>query len=109
MRHLILLSAAALLTACDGNAENAGEVTDARNGEAAVVGQGPAERVGARIDAARESAEAAVEAKADELRDKADLDAEKLEAHADRLEERAKQVRDEAKQAAKALEESVER
>jgi DNA anti-recombination protein RmuC len=110
MRHLILLAGAAtLLAACDGAAENAGEATDARNGEASVVGQGPAERMGARIDAARDSAEDAVEAQADAIRDKADLDAEKLEAEADRFEERAKQIRDDAKEAAKRLEESAER
>lgn len=109
MRHLVLLAGtAALLAACDGAAENSGEITDAKNGESVTIGQGPAERMGARLDAARDSAEDAVEAQADAIRDRADLDAEKLEAEADRFEERAKQVRDDAREAAKQLESRTE-
>ncbi len=65
--------------------------------------------MGERIDQARESAEASVEAQADALRDNADLDAEKLEAQADRLEDKADAVRDEAKRAADAIEKQVSR
>lgn len=106
---IIMLAGVALLAACDGTAENAGEIQDADNGEAVAVGAGPAERMGERIDRARESAEQAVDAQADAIRDRADLDAERLEAEADRLEERADAVRDEAKRAAEALKEQVAR
>ncbi len=106
---IIMLTGAALLAACDGTAENAGEIKDAENGQAVAIGEGPAERMGERIDRARDSAEDAVEAQADALRDKADLDAEKLEAHAHRLEARADAVRDEAKLIADAIEKEVSR
>ena len=110
MRSILLMTAAAaLLAACDGTAENAGEIKDAENGQAVAIGAGPAERMGERIDQARESAEASVEAQADALRDNADLDAEKLEAQADRLEAKADAVRDEAKRAADAIEKQVSR
>lgn len=106
---IIMLAGAALLAGCDGPAENAGEITDAETGQAVAVGAGPAERMGASIDRARDSAEAAVDAQADAIRDRANVDAEQLEAQADRLEDRADAVRDEAKRAAEAVEERVAR
>jgi hypothetical protein len=104
MRWTMLFLGAAMLAACDGTNENAGEVADADAGTAQAIGEGPGERLGESIDRATQAAEDSVEAQAELIRDEADVRADRLDEQADRLEEQADAVRKQAKEAASAVE-----
>jgi hypothetical protein len=84
-----------LLAACDGPQEQAGEKADAASGKSGdMLGSGPAEKLGARADDARESAQDATEARADALEAQADAERDAAEESAEALEQQADRVRD---------------
>lgn len=99
MTHLaISLAAAALaLTSCDGPSEQSGELIDNATGAVGsedTLRSGPAETLGERQDKARETAEAAADARADALEEQADAERAAAEENAEHLEQEADRVRD---------------
>ena len=96
MRKLSLILATALLAACDGPREQAGEVAD--NASGAVDGEdsmtsGPAETMGERQDEAAEAANEAREAAADALDQKAEAAEAAAGEEAEELRQEADEVR----------------
>jgi hypothetical protein len=96
MRQIGLIMAAALLAACDGPQEQAGEVADNAAGVVPsedAIQSGPAETMGERQDEAKDAAEDAREAQADALEDQAEAARESADEQAERLEQQADQAR----------------
>lgn len=91
-----MLAGLALLAACDGPREDAGEAKD--NAAGVVQGEdsiesGPAETLGERRDDVADSANDAAEAKADALEDQADEAREAAEQNAAGLDAEAERAR----------------
>ena len=94
--RMIALAGLALVAACDGPRENAGEKADVASGAVNsedTLRQGPAERLGEKQDLVERRAQEAREAKARSLEAAADEKRAAADQEADRLEEEAKSVR----------------
>lgn len=95
-RPTLIAAGLIALAACDGPQEDAGEVAD--NASGAVAGEdsirsGPAESVGETHDDAAESANEAIEARADALEDAAEQERAEADRRADALEDQAELAR----------------
>lgn len=101
------VAALTLLAGCDRPREDAGEKADANAGVVSsedTTVSGPAETAGEMQDRAADSANAAVEARADAAEDQADAVRSTADQKADALEDQARQVRSQAEQKADAAE-----
>ena len=98
------LALIALLGACDGPHEQAGENADAAAGiKDGPLSKGPNERLGEIRDRTERDQKRAIEAQADAAEDRADEVRRTADQRADALEHQAAEIRESAKQTGKAL------
>ncbi|MBB4858310.1 putative membrane protein YqiK [Novosphingobium chloroacetimidivorans] len=104
-----LIACTALLAACDGPHEQAGEKADAAAGaQQGPFDSGPSESIGEAQDRVEEDQARAVDARADAAEAKADQARETAEQKADALEKQADAIRDAGKQSAETLDKQAE-
>lgn len=104
-----LIACTALLAACDGPHEQAGEKADASAGaQQGPLESGPSESIGEAQDRVERDQARAVDAQADAAEAKADEVRETADQKADALEKQADAIRDAAKQSGETLDKQAD-
>jgi uncharacterized membrane protein YqiK len=104
----LALAVCALLAACDGPRDNAGEKADAAVNASGVIQDGPQERLGEIQDRTAKDQAKATEAQADAAEDRADEIKTSADQQADALESQAKALRQHAKSQGEALDQQAD-